>query len=129
MNIPQYTMLSRRERNVLKNEIKRELINATRGSFNKDGTASSDINLNMVVKNVFDALYRHTARDPDDKNAKALYVDKWADMKNKVVEDPWADMRGPAQESDTPTNKRLVMTADGPVLIDDDNEVTFQDER
>ena len=37
MNIPQYTMLSRRERNVLKNEIKRELINATRGSFNKDG--------------------------------------------------------------------------------------------
>ena len=123
-------ILTRRERNILKNAIKKQLVMSAGGCFDRETgkLKHSEVNLTMVIKNVFDALHKNTAIDHEDKDAKPLYVDKWADLKNKPVVDPWADMRGSVQESDTPTNKRLVMTADGPVLIDDD-EVTFQDER
>jgi len=113
-------ILTRKERNILKNAIKKELVMSAGGCFDRDTgkLKHGEVNLTMVVKNIFDALHKHTVIDHNDKGTKPAYVDKWADMKNKVVEDPWADMRTPSVAApEVDDNMTLVMTADGPKLI------------
>ena len=113
-------ILTRKERNILKNAIKKELVMSAGGCFDRETgkLKHSEVNLTMVVKNIFDALHKHTKMsDKTDVDAKPAYIDKWADMKNKVVEDPWADMRTGNGASEGDDSMKLIMTPDGPKLI------------